>query len=388
MKKLIVLATALGAIALPAAASAQTEDPPPGVARVGRVEGLTQYKWQGASAVGANTTPFTGDIACGTDPTDPTTTCDVSLVEFSYPMTEEEIAAGKTSHTKTATISIRNAGPLSDPPTDLDLQVLESDANGTAGNEVDTSGDLDADWAAEAVSFSVRTTPSQPSKWYLVRVIYFASAGNAYFGQAGFDLPAGIDQGGIVKLGETFTWEGQPAVAFNHNYFGQYDVGDPPSEVPHPGGQVPPYPEQLPRDIPAPPAWTHDVTGRSDTCTKDPNTYCEQILVAYDNPLTEEEIAAGITSKKKATTIRIDQWDPPHPVTDFDLIVFESDSKGTVGNEIAQSADGITCLCTDLNYETVSFNVTTTDVTPVKWLLVRVVFFQSPRTEYVGTVTF
>lgn len=377
MKKLIVLMAVIGASALPAVATAQSEEPPPGVARVGHVEGFTQFKWQGPAGVGANTSPFVGDdIVCGDTPE---TLCDVSLVEFSYPMTEEEIAAGKTSHTKQGTVSIMNGGPLPDPPADLDLQVLESDANGTAGAEVGTSGAVDADWASESVPVTVRTTPTQPSKWFLVRVIYFASAGNSYFGQAGFDLPAGIDQGASLALGESFTWTGRPTAAINAAYFGDLDGGDPPSQFPHPGGDVPPYPDQVPDELPPPPIWTQDVTGEANTCSKDPNTYCEQLLIEYKNPLTPEEIEAGVLNRKKRSTIRLD-WGSE--ASDFDLEIYQSDSKGTLGSEIGSSTQGAT------NFESVDHTVTTTAEQPSAFVVVRIIYWLAPGAEYTGAVTF
>lgn len=390
MKKLIVLITLLGAVALPTAATAQTEEEPlpPGVARVGRTEGLTQFRWHGPTATGANTSPFFGEeIVCGDTPD---TLCDVSLVEFSYPMTEEEIAAGRTSHNKAGTVSIRNGGPFPDPPTDFDLQVLESDENGTVGNEVGVSGEIDADWGSESVSVPVRTTPTQPSKWFLVRVIYFASAGNSYFGQAGFDLPAGIDDGATLAPTESFAWDGQPAAAHNANYFGNLiDGGSPPSQVPHPGGDVPPYPEQVPDELPPPPVWTQDVTGKAGTCSKDPNTYCEQVLIEYSNPLTPEEIEAGLTEKRQRSTVKVDwasgvtaEGVDPAIAMDFDLLVYQSDSTGALVSEIGRSAAGPT------SSEQVDLSVTTTAVQPSVFVVVRVIYFAAPATSYRGSVTF
>lgn len=377
MKKLIVLVAVIGATALPVVASAQTEEPPPGVARVGHAEGLTQFKWQGANGVGANTTPFVADdIACADTPD---TLCDVSLVEFSYPMTQAEIAEGRTSHTKAGTISIRNGGPLTDPPTDLDLQVLESDESGTQGPEVGVSGALDTDWASESVPVTVRTTEAQPSKWFLVRVIYFASAGNSYFGQAGFDLPAGVDQGASLALGETFSWDGSSAAAHNLNYFGLLDAGPPPNSPPTLPDPVPPYPEQVPDELPAPPVWSQDVSGESNSCSKDSNTYCEQVLIEYNNPLTPEEIEAGLASRKKRSTIRID-WD--NDVPDFDLEVYQSDSKGAVGDMIGSSTEFNT------TFEAIDHTVTTTATQPTVHVVVRVIYWLAPGTEYAGTVTF
>jgi hypothetical protein len=378
VKKLIVLIAVIGASALPAIATAQTEEPPPGVARVGHVEGMTQFRWQGPNAVGTNTTPFTGDIACGADQTDPTTICDVSLVEFSYPLTQAEIDAGRTSHTKSGLISIRNGGPFPDPPTDLDLQVLESDANGTPGAEVGVSGAIDADWAAESVPVTVRTTPTQPSKWFLVRVIYFASAGNSYLGQAGFDLPAGIDDGATLAPTESFEWDGQSSAGMNANYFGLVD-----------GGDAPPYPEQVPDELPPPPVWTQDVTGEMGTCSKDPNTYCEQYLFEYSNPLTPEEIEAGVLNKKQRSTVTVDwasgvaaEGVDAGAAVDFDLQIFQSDQTGTIGTPIGESTQGTT------TFETVEHTVTTTAETPSVFVVVRIIYWTAPASSYNGTVTF
>jgi hypothetical protein len=99
---------------------------------------------------------------------------------------------------------------------------------------------------------------------------------------------------------------------------------------------VPPYPEQVPDELPAPPVWSQDISGESNTCSKDSNTYCEQVLIEYNNPLTPAEIEAGLASRKKRSTIRID-WDSDVP--DFDLEVYQSDSKGAVGDMIGSSTE-------------------------------------------------
>jgi hypothetical protein len=68
------------------------------------------------------------------------------------------------------------------------------------------------------------------------------------------------------------------------------------------------------------------------TCSDDRDSYCDTVLLEFSNPLTDAEIAAGKTSKKKNATVTITNYAPvPDPGTDFDLILFSSDPQGNEG---------------------------------------------------------
>jgi hypothetical protein len=94
---------------------------------------------------------------------------------------------------------------------------------------------------------------------------------------------------------------------------------------------------------------------------------------------TPEEIEAGLASRKKRSTIRID-WDGDVP--DFDVEVYQSDSKGAVGDMIGSSTESNTA------FEAVDHTVTTTETQPTVHVIVRVIYWLAPGTEYTGTVAF
>ena len=157
----------------------------------GKVEAGKPYTWDGTVATGANWNYWSQVPALapvfpvGTCTRTPQTFCDQVLVEFSNPLTQAEIDAGKTFKTKTATLRISNYAPVPDPATDFDLIAFASDAAGTKGDELGRDGDL-TDTANETVSFPVRTTIAQPSAYVLLQVVYFAVAQTGYDGTATF----------------------------------------------------------------------------------------------------------------------------------------------------------------------------------------------------------
>ena len=156
-----------------------------------------------------------------------------------------------------------------------------------------------------------------------------------------------------VDAGQTYTWTGSTATGLNVNYHGQFDGVHP---------------------------------AASGTCSDDRDTYCDTILLEFSNPLTQAEIDAGKTSKKKNATITIKDFAPvPDPVTDFDLILFASDASGTKGEELGQSA---AWGYDDGDSESVTTQVTTTLAQPSKFVLVEVVYFIVASSGYNGTAAF
>ena len=180
-----VLALAALLVLIPSTAKAETPD------ITQKVDAGTTYTWTGSTAVGLNVLywgdPATGGnatSACGDSQTD---YCDTVLLEFSNPLTQAEIDAGKTSKKKNATITINNFGPVPDPLTDFDLIAFESDATGTRGTEIARSGDFGPNQAGdESLATQLTTTLTQPSKFVLVEIIYFAVANSSYAGSAKF----------------------------------------------------------------------------------------------------------------------------------------------------------------------------------------------------------
>jgi hypothetical protein len=414
VRKLIVLLAVMGVIALPAVATAQTEPAPlpPGVARHVVAEGFDQTRWQGAVGTGANVSPFVpsdptdpiagGTITCGTAPEN---LCDVSLVQFNYPLTDAEIAAGKTKHTKPATIRIQNAGPVADPPTDFDLQVFDSDANATQGAEVDSSGDFDTTPGTEAVKVNVQTTLTDPSRYYLVRVVYFTVANTSYVGQAGFDLPLDVLIGGRAAKGAPFAWTFDRAAGANANYFGSLepaDAGpqtinpDPDPITVDPPDPVPAEPQTI--DPPGPPGQGPITTPdpydlpEPGTCTTDETTletHCAYAAAELFSPITDDEKLTGKIKTRSATVSITDgTGDAPDP-GDVDLLVYELVydpvlNKWSRGAEFGR--DGGTD--TDNSTESVNLSYKPTLEKQTKYLLIEVVYFASTHVQQItGTVT-
>ena len=157
-----------------------------------KVEAGTTFNWDGSTAVGLNVNYWA--LLEGVHPTSPGTCsddtnsyCDTVLFEFSNPLTQEEIDAGKTFKNKTATVTVNEFGPVPDPVTDFDMIAFESDEQGTKGSSLGQSSDFGPDQAGdESISFPVRTTVAQPSKFVLVEIVYFAVVGSNYKGIAAF----------------------------------------------------------------------------------------------------------------------------------------------------------------------------------------------------------
>jgi hypothetical protein len=112
------------------------------------------------------------------------------------------------------------------------------------------------------------------------------------------------------------------------------------------------------------------------TCGKDVQNYCDTTLVRLTNPVPEEHPTGTLTRR---VTVTIDEWSPPAPGTDYDLLAFASDEEGNEGAELARDA-GFN------DTETISFTLRTTRENPVAYALVRVVYFWAPNGTYRGTI--
>lgn len=167
------------------------------------------------------------------------------------------------------------------------------------------------------------------------------------------DPPPGIDKAATVTPGVGYAWDGSTATGFNYYYW------DPAGR-----GNVGPF--------------THT------TCNKTAQFYCDQILIEYSNPLTEEEIAAGVTEKFGSSAVVLNTFTPTDgPVTDFDLLAYESDANGTLGTRITFDGD-----LQNTNQEQISLGITTYATQPSQWVLIRVVYYQVVNGSYKGSVTF
>lgn len=185
--KRILLATTAALVLLPGTAHAETPD------FTAKVDAGTTYNWDGSTAIGLNVNYWgmfvdVHPVAPGTCSDERDSYCDTILFEFSNPLTQEEIDAGKTSKKKNATVTITNYAPVPDPGTDFDLILFSSDAQGTKGDELGQSavwGYDDGD-GTETVTTSVTTTITQPSKFVLAEVVYFIVGNSSYDGSARF----------------------------------------------------------------------------------------------------------------------------------------------------------------------------------------------------------
>ncbi len=185
------LAVLLGVVSLMAVtvAPAQAHTAPD---RTQTVAAGTTFNWAGSTATGLNQNYWGGVdeaglvIPVGHCDKSVLFYCDTVLIGFNNPLTAEEIAAGKTTKTKSATISIDQFPAPGDPVQDFDLLVYESDVLGMQYDEIGHDGTLDPQKASEQVGFSITTTQSQPTKWVLVHVVYYSVINGSYSGHAFF----------------------------------------------------------------------------------------------------------------------------------------------------------------------------------------------------------
>ncbi len=121
--------------------------------------------------------------------------------------------------------------------------------------------------------------------------------------------------------------------------------------------------------------------GDGGVCSHDVDTYCEQVLIKVSNPFEEEN------AKKGRERANLDlHLTPTNPVSDFDLVLYESDADGTTGAEIGRS--GQTPVADNPeSSETINAIVTTTaDETDV-WVIAHIVYFAA-ASDYSLDVSF
>ena len=166
-----------------------------------------------------------------------------------------------------------------------------------------------------------------------------------------FAAPASAapDKSGTAAPGAPFTWSGTAATGLNVGYF----LIDP-------------------------------------VCSHQPQQYCETVLVEFKLPVTNLP-PPGPTPQ----TVQVDGTGrasigsyAPFPLSDFDLVAFASDAAGTKGEELDQSGEA----AGDPEQVEVTVSSTATvnpDGTVVRnestWVLLEVVYFAVPQSNYQGT---
>jgi hypothetical protein len=114
------------------------------------------------------------------------------------------------------------------------------------------------------------------------------------------------------------------------------------------------------------------------SCSKNPHYYCDTVLVNFSNPLTEDELAAGVTTKTRKAVVTVGDFVEEH-VSDFDLRVFASDAEGAKGVMLGESGSGMP--------EQVQLNLRSTADKGEHWALVEVAYW-SGIGGYTGTIKF
>lgn len=107
-------------------------------------------------------------------------------------------------------------------------------------------------------------------------------------------------------------------------------------------------------------------------CSKDPQSYCEHVLIKLSNPYEEENARKG---RERANAV-ITLTTASNYLSDYDLMVYESDADGTKGSMIASS----TAFPIDNSGESteqVNLVVTTTEETTEVWVLAELVYFSA-----------
>lgn len=101
-------------------------------------------------------------------------------------------------------------------------------------------------------------------------------------------------------------------------------------------------------------------------CNKDPHTYCEHALVHVVTEVPED-----VERGRLRTTLGLTLTSPDFPLSDFDMVVWESNADGERVAEVGQSANGGYVEAV----EQVSVVVSTTPEVQDAWFLVDVIYF-------------
>ena len=114
------------------------------------------------------------------------------------------------------------------------------------------------------------------------------------------------------------------------------------------------------------------------SCSKNPHYYCDTVLVNFSNPMTEAEIASGLTFKRETAVITVGEFLDEN-VSDFDMRAFESDAEGAKGTMVGESGSGMP--------ETITLTLRSTPEKGEHWVLIEVAYWSGVG-GYSGTITF
>lgn len=161
---------------------------------------------------------------------------------------------------------------------------------------------------------------------------------------------AAPDKSGKSVLGTPYTWSAPATNGFNANYSGSNAPDNPLAPV--------------------------------GICSHDLNTYCESVLIEFNNPLTTKEIEEDKKTTRTADAVVKMSWTKTNVPNDFDLFLFESDASGAMGALIDSDED-------DYNVVTqlVPYTVVTTVQQPSVYVLAHVIYWSVLDTAYNGTAT-
>ncbi len=182
MRVLRVAALMVGSFAVATPANAQTQPPDRTVTVTPATSPVT---WEGTQATGANVEyDFDAGEPCGKTPAD---YCDITLVH---------VDAGDFWETNAGGVEFTLSDYSPNSGSDFDMQIFESDASGSKGKLVGSSGNPPGD--------SERATLIAPSGYYRVQVVYFAVTQSSYTGTLRFvkrhrfppdvDTPPGLQE--------------------------------------------------------------------------------------------------------------------------------------------------------------------------------------------------
>ncbi|MFN2543294.1 MAG: hypothetical protein ABR600_01815 [Actinomycetota bacterium] len=140
----------------------------------------TPFSWSGTPSTGLNQ-QYLGNSLCSNDKA--TSRCEDVLVRV-----DAAPEPGASTAARAFTATLDQFGPVPEPATDLDLFVYQSDELGTVGPLIgqSTNGGVDpfdpTKTAGEKVTFPFTTTAAQPTRFYVVRVVYYQSVSSGYHG--------------------------------------------------------------------------------------------------------------------------------------------------------------------------------------------------------------
>lgn len=111
-------------------------------------------------------------------------------------------------------------------------------------------------------------------------------------------------------------------------------------------------------------------------CSKDPNYYCDTILVKYVNPVPEDDADGRLTQR---STITIDNY--TFPGSDFDLRIWQSNADGERLTMLGETGEN------PGDPETFTTTITTTTEIAERYVLYEVGYFAAAG-GYDGEITF